>query len=476
MIVTSSADLTDDSLVLRVAAGAAEANAPVARATLERLRADAVLPGEPWSAAARLALIELLRAGPGAVAAFESLDQYELLTRLLPEWHAVRSHPQHNPYHRFTVDRHLIEAAVEAAAIAGRVARPDLLLAAAWLHDLGKGYPGDHTEASAELAADISRRLGFAHDDQRVIVSLVRNHLLLADTATRRDVRDPATVAFVAEAVGDVETLELLHTLTEADAKATGPTAWTPWKAELVAELVAAVADALDGVGPVARQWTLEPALQSLVDQAAGGLLVSAEGSRLVVVAPDRPGLFCQLAGLLAIHGLSVLAADIWSAPGVGEGMAVDDFVLERRPSHHPDWKRFQQDVSRALRGAFDIDTRLAERAQTYAAHRRPGTSRAIEPTVVVDNRASADASVVEVRGPNTIGVLYRIVRALVAAELDIRHAKVLTLGHEIVDSFYVVDTNGKKLDDPARIRDLREAVLVELAQTVVIDPLWAPQ
>jgi [protein-PII] uridylyltransferase len=170
-----------------------------------------------------------------------------LLTRILPEWEPVRCKPQHNPYHRFTVDRHLVEAAVEASALRDRVTRPDLLLLGAWLHDLGKGYPGDHSDASADLMHDISIRMGFSAEDQHTLAKLTREHLLLPDAATRRDVRDPVTVAKVADVVEDMTTLELLHALTEADGKATGPSAWSSWKGALVDELVGAVAARLSG-------------------------------------------------------------------------------------------------------------------------------------------------------------------------------------------------------------------------------------
>src|SRR4029450_6597659 len=143
-------------------------------------------------------------AGPPTVAAFEALDQYDLLTRVLPEWEPVRSKAQHNPYPRHPLDRHLIEAAVEAAALRHRVARPDLLLLGAWIHDLGKGYPGDHSEVGAELMETIAARIGFPPPGGAVLVTLARDHLLLPDAATRRDVRDPATVTRVAESVGDL--------------------------------------------------------------------------------------------------------------------------------------------------------------------------------------------------------------------------------------------------------------------------------
>src|SRR5204863_4412510 len=129
---------------------------------------------------ARSALVALLGAGPGLVPVVEALDQRGLVARVLPEWTAVRSRPQRNAYHRFTVDRHLWEAAVEASALTRQVSRPDLLLVAAWLHDLGKGYPGDHTIAGVALMGRVAARMGFAAADVDVLVGLVRQQLLLA--------------------------------------------------------------------------------------------------------------------------------------------------------------------------------------------------------------------------------------------------------------------------------------------------------
>ena len=458
--VEAGADLADESLALRVAAAGATTGAPIDRASLERLRSDAAVPTGRWSDASRRALVELLTAGFGAVAACEALDQYGLLVRLLPEWQPVRSRLQHNPYHRFTVDRHLIEAAVQAAGLVRRVSRPDLLVVAAWLHDLGKGYPGDHTAIGTELTQRIATRLGFSTPDVHTLVTLVRHHLLLAETATRRDLSDPTTVTRVAAAVGDRSTLELLAALTEADAKATGEAAWTPWKAGLVDELVTKVASVLSGHAPTPKPTSPAPDLVQLVAQAQGGLLTRAEGSKVVVVAPDRAGLFCQVAGVLALHGLDILAADVWSLP---EGMAVDVFDVDHAFGGAPDWARFHDDLVRALDGRLPLERRLAERARTYAAHRMPHSR---EPaTLTVDNVGSENASVVEVRASDAIGVLYRIARAFLDLELDIRHAKVQTLGHEVVDSFYLVDRRGSKLDDEERIRRLEEAVRFQLSR-----------
>ncbi len=169
----------------------------------------------------------------------ELLDQAELLQRLIPEWEHVRFKIQHNPVHRYTVDRHLLETAAQAAALTRQVDRPDLLLMGALLHDIGKGYPGDHSIVGAPIAERIAARMGFSYGDAATIEAMTLHHLLLPDTATRRDLDDPMTITSVAEAVGSsAELLELLHALTIADAAATGPGAWSDWKAGLIASLV----------------------------------------------------------------------------------------------------------------------------------------------------------------------------------------------------------------------------------------------
>jgi [protein-PII] uridylyltransferase len=238
---------TDGILPLRVAAAAAQSGLPISRHTLHRLSAECPSIDEPWPEEARGALVAVLEAGPPAVSVLEALDQTGLLVRLIPEWQHVRCKPQRNAVHRFTVDRHLVEAAVEASRLTRQVERPDLLVIAALLHDIGKGFPGDHTDAGVRLVPVIGRRLGLDDGDIDVLVTLVQHHLLLPDTATRRDLDDPVTVQTVADAVADRSTLELLHALTQADALATGPAAWPDWKAQLVADLVARTSAALAG-------------------------------------------------------------------------------------------------------------------------------------------------------------------------------------------------------------------------------------
>ena len=457
----------DPSLVLRAAVAAAESGALLARPLLDRLTAEAPPLGDPWPVSARHALVSLLGTGPAAVAVLEALDQHGLLVRVLPEWAAVRSKPQRNAYHRFTVDRHLCEAAANAAALTRQVSRPDLLLVGAWLHDIGKGFtdePGgrgkrDHTDAGVEVVERIARRMGFDEADVAVLVGLVRHHLLLPDVATRRDLDDPATVAAVAAAVDDRDMLELLAALTEADSLATGPSAWGAWKAGLVGELVERVAAKLQGHHLDAGPSLPTPEHRQLM--ARGEQAVLVEGDSVTVVAPDRPGLFSRVAGTLALHGLDVRSA----AASSDAGMAVEVFEVERAFDRPPDWDRVRSDLSRALTGRLSLEARLAQRVRAYAGRRRAAAARPAQARVLFDQDASDTATVVEVRAPDGIGVLYRITRALADCDLDVRTAKVSTLGHEVVDAFYVTDADGEKVVDPEHLREVELSVLDALAR-----------
>ena len=452
----------DGSLVLRAAAAAAQAGTRIDRRSLERLAAEAPALDGAWPPGARAALVELLATGHAAIPVLESIDQRRLVERVLPEWSHTRSKPQRNAIHRFTVDRHLCEAAANAAALADAVGRPDLLLIGAWLHDIGKGLPGDHTEVGMVLLARIAERMGYPPEDVAVLVDLVRHHLLLPDVATRRDLGDDDVIHGVADAIGSLGTLELLAALTEADSIATGPSAWGPWKAELVGQLVERVAHVLAGgdAGDVRGETFPTPDVAALL--AGRATVVRGEGTGLTVVAPDRPGLFSRVAGTLALANLTVLGADAASATSsTGEPMAASRFrVASREPV---DWAAVARDVTEAIEGRIALDARLAQRARN---HRRHSAVRALAapPSVRVDNEASATATVVEVRALDGIGVLYRITRALADLDLDITVAKVSTLGTEVVDAFYVRAAGGAKLTDPHHVRELERAVLHQLS------------
>jgi len=452
----------DSSLGLRVAAVAAEQGLPVARAALNRLADKLPPPDDPWPAETREALVRVLRQGHRAIEPLEALDHDDLLSRTMPEWAAVRHKPQRNAYHRFTVDRHLLEAAANAADLVDRVERPDLLLVGTLLHDIGKGYPGDHTAVGVDLVRAITRRMGFSGDDVETLVAMCAHHLLLPDTATRRDLDDPATIEAVATAAGDRRTLDLLWALTEADSQATGPAAWGSWKAGLVADLVDRARRALEGEAPAAgRRWRTDEHLALMADvRRTGKPVVLLDPPHVVVAAPDRRGLLASVAGTLALHGLDVRTADVTGEDGV----AAEEFTVEAARGSWPDSARLREDLDAVLADRIALRDRLEAKAHAYAGARRPSTARPVVPQVHVDNTASASSTVVEIRALDEVGLLRRVTQALFDAGLDVVSARVSTIGDEVVDAFYVRDAAGGKVTDPATLERVEEALRAAIA------------
>ncbi|MEU9516487.1 [protein-PII] uridylyltransferase [Micromonospora sp. NPDC048169] len=412
----------DPSLSLRVAAAAATTRLPIARATCEWLAAYCPPLPAPWPPAARAALITLLGAGPGLVPAWETCDRYGLIDRWLPEWTRMRSLPQHNPVHRFTLDRHLVQTAYEASRHTRDVERPDLLLLGAFLHDIGKGLEGDHSVVGAPLAEAVATRIGLPPDEAALIGTLVRLHLLLPDVATRRDLSDPKTVAGVAERVGDTGTLELLHALVRADAAATGPAAWSGWKGRLIAELVSRVRTTLD-TGVVPAPPAPDPVL------VAGPLpVVHLREDRVSVAAADRRGLLATVAGCLALHRLEVISADAATV----DGRALVECRVQPRYGLAPDPIALSADLRRAVGGDVSVIQRLRGRA---LAARSQGAA----PRVVWHREAATDAVLLELRAADAAGLLYRVTCALDEAGAQVRAARISTLGGDVVDAFYLV-------------------------------------
>lgn len=457
----------DPVLPLRAAAAAAQSGLPLSLHAVRRLAADAKPLPVPWPAEAREELVTLLGAGESTVPVWEALEAEGLVTRLLPDWERVRCRPQRNPVHTWTVDRHLVETAVRASSLTRRVGRPDLLLVAALLHDIGKGWPGDHSVAGETIARDVAARIGFDRADVAVVATVVRHHLLLVETATRRDLDDPATVRSVATAVGTQGALELLHALTEADALATGPAAWSTWRASLVADLVKRVGAVLAGepaaepepAAPSAEQERLaiealrtgEPvlALRTQSEAAPEDGTPEPVGVELLIALPDQPGVLPAAAGVLALHRLTVRAADLRAVElptELGEGpgaVLVLNWRVAAAYGSLPQAARLRADLVRALDGSLDIPARLAERDAAYP--RRRGVT-APPPRVTVAPAGSRLATVIEVRAQDAPGLLHRIGRALEGADVRVRSAHVSTLGANAVDTLYVTRPDGSLL------------------------------
>ena len=232
-----------------------------------------------------------------------------------PEWERIRLLPHASVIHRFTVDRHVVETCIEASALIREVSRPDVLLVAALLHDIGKGGVVEHSAAGEPIARAIATRMGFEPTAVELIAQLVRWHLLLATTATTRDPEDPATVELLTEHVPTPEALALLTALTEADAKATSGKAWSSWRAGLIRDLSRRTGVALER-GSVAAAIAVDE-IEIPAAARSGSLAITVEavddGSRVTTVSADRVGLLADCAATFALQRLQVRAARIWA-------------------------------------------------------------------------------------------------------------------------------------------------------------------
>ncbi len=466
----------DPALALRVAAAAARTGMPVANATLTTLADTAPELRRPWPRAALEELLSLLGAGQPAVDVIEALDRTGLWGRLFPEWGAVRDLPPRDRAHVWTVDRHLVEAAAQAARLTTTVGRPDLLLLGALLHDLGKGRGADHSVVGAALAEQIGHRLGLPDPDVATLRAMVRHHLLLPHTATRRDLDDPTTAQRVVDTLGgDPTLLELLVALAEADSLATGPGVWTGWRAALIFDLAERCRAILAG-RPVPALEPLSEEHRALAELSAGSgaLHVTATvtsntaaagpaaATTIMVVTPGRPGVLALAAGVLALHSLQVHSADIRVVEtSCGGSAAVDTFTVSPRFGRPPDVALLRQDLVRALDGSLRLADRLAAKERDYGETPEPG----IETRVLWFDDEATGAAILELRtSDHRIGLLYRVAAALESAAVTVRWARIVTLGDSVVDSFCITGPDGHSALPP-EVRELVERAVLSAAR-----------
>ena len=434
------------------------------------------------------------------------MDRTGLLVRAIPEWADVRCRPQRDPYHRYTVDVHLLRAfervsralaapdpddPLEVVA-AGLIQDRDAVLLGALLHDVGKNGEGSHVAVGDRLTSEILERVGIEDPTRALVRFVVVEHLLLSDTATRRDLTDDDLILDVAARIETPERLAALYLLAKADALATGPSAWTPWRQTLIRELVAKVRRVLergemgvevaerltDAIGRVRDLLHDEPGdeVERFVMRMPRSYFLSIPpeqiarhfgtiapdlgrhdvrtstqpGARagtyeLLVVAADRPGLLSWIAGALSLAGLSILTAQVFTTE---DGAAAD--LFEVQGAFEPvvgeeRWREFRGLLRKAIDGRVSLEHRMTEKRRHYP-------ERSDTPvTVTVDNGASDFFTVIEVGAPDRIGLLYDITRTLAELELDVHLAKVATYTDRVIDAFYVRDALGRKLEDTDR-------------------------
>jgi len=283
---------------------------------------------------------------------------------------------------------------------------------------------------------------------------MIEHHLLLPDVATRRDLDDDGTIKSVASSVKTISLLSLLDALTEADSIATGSSAWSAWKADLVRELVARVQYVLLGGKIDDVIEATFPNQEQLDTMIAGEEVLSGDQFELTVITNDRPGVFSKIAGVLALNGHDVIGADAFSEGG----RALSVFSVAEKSYEIPKWEEISQQVRLALDGRLALAARLGERSRIYTSVST--SAKPFEPKVEVDNLTSDFATVLEVSCPDGVGVLYRITRAFAELDLNIVRARVQTLGSDVVDAFYVLDAKGRKIQDLDHLKEIELAVL----------------
>lgn len=473
-----------------------------------------------WTQNIRDDFFAIISSGKMALPILEIMDYIGVLSRYIPEWSYVRCLPQYDSYHLYTVDMHLFLTIAEIQKMgAGRydkvnpllkqvykeVGQKDLLYLASLLHDIGKGLGKSHSEKGEKIARKICVRMGLPPKECETVGFLVGNHLLLSDIALRRDLDDENEIIDLAEKVIDEERLKMLYLISVADSMATGPKAWDTWKENLLREIFykviriirsgeytnkksierirktsAKVKQALTpkyGEAEVGRfldqmphSYLLAQSGEDIVEHFElmrkhknKSITIAAkqrEGMReIILVASDQPGLFYKVSGALALHGINILGAHIYTR---SDGVALDIFKVEGYFEHdisNEKWHKISRDIKRALEGKIALDYRIAEKANRYQskeALKRPSK-------VDIDNSSSDFYTIIEVHAQDRIGLLYTITRVMHDLNLDIHLAKVSTNVDKVIDVFYVWDIFGQKLSDEEQINDIKKAILAAL-------------
>lgn len=480
---------------------------------------EAIDDGVRRAPAARDILLDICRRWGRVGETFSEMHELGVLGRYLPEFGALTCLVQYDVYHKFSADQHSLIAvqclealapgqsaeSEGAALVFHEVEKPELLMLGMLLHDIGKAKGHDHVAKGIPLARALAARLGLPAEDAGVVEFLVAHHLTMSHIAQRRDIDDPKTIETFAATVGDSQRLRMLYLLTYADMRAVGPGVLTPWQARILHELYVRTLAQLTG-GRVERPN--RTALAERLHERAGGeatrqavrahlamvsdrYLASTSVERmaehlamlrqldeapvvtelfhhpdlnfsdLVVVTPDVPGLFSLIAGTLAAHRINIISAQIHTR---ADGIAIDTLQVNdpagETITSSAAWGRVLAALRAVLTGEERVEALLARRAASRPAAGVPGP-----PKIAIDNRLSDDYTVVEVKCPDRVGLLYLITATLAEQGLDIASARIATEIDQALDTFYVHDRKGPKIEDAEALERLREALREALAR-----------
>lgn len=443
----------------------------------------------------------------------------------IPQFSMVRYRVQHDVYHLYTVDEHLLRtvrelhlmerhsdefvAGLNLSDIFVQLKNRRILFITALLHDIGKGQGKNHAVRGAAMAKDIAVRLGLSSEETDLFCFLIETHLLLADTALKRDLMDEKPILRCAMEIGDRERLRLLFLLTIADSRATGPGAWNTWKASLLRELfiktdrllerggwkkedlqkrseevqqkvLAMVGDASDR--EKVAQWLDTLSFRYLFSQPPPAIIehyrmerelakqpltfhfgrTEGEMWQITVATQDRPGLFAMLTGVLWVRGLNILSADIFTRQS---GIALDVLMVERLPDplHSTELcRKIEKDLTESLKDRSYLNELLAGKRKPSILQQKALPRK--EDRILIDEEASDFYTIIEVYTWDRPGILHAISNALYELAISIQLAKISTPGAQVADVFYVTDMSGNKLMDAGLHEKIRLGLLECLA------------
>ncbi len=514
-------------LLMRVFLAASRLGVPVHHRAKKIITANLHLITDKVRCSSRMSVpfFTILEGAKEPLKVLTSMLETGLLATYLPEFSKIVTLAQHDVYHIYTVDRHSLQAVAELVEVIEQeqqvyesVESRKVLFLGMLLHDIGKGSGGDHSDYGASLVLEIGQRVGLSEKECEALSFLVKYHLFLPENALRRDLNDSAFIKRCAETIGGVSRLSMLYLVSVADAKATGPSAWSDWKAALLQEMYHKVLPYLEGAnygggeGAVERQvedgvvWLREQVRKLLsgkegvrvdVEELLPDYLLSFtpesvvhhievhrdnykllrqrslvtardDGERwsLLVMATDRPGLLAKMCGVLALNNLTVLKAQIFTWADGTVVDVIDVHSTDGLSFDERDWEGLNRDLDLAIAHRLGLGHRLYKKLKAAHARRRDLVGRK-EPKVVVDNDTSDMFSVVEVYADDRAGQLYHITQTLADFGINIHKAFIATEVDQLIDVFYVLDSEGNKIEDAEFIDEIISGVLYSLEKSV---------